>query len=335
MISLPLEKLSAGSSLTEDEMASAMKEIMGGKVPEGEIIEFLALLRQKGEVESEILAAAKVLREFSLKVSVNTENLVDTCGTGGDSKGTFNISTAAAFVVAGAGVRVAKHGNRAVSSQAGSADVLEALGVKIDVEPIVVRRSLSEAGIGFFFAPRYHPAMKNVAAARKKVGKTIFNLLGPLINPATPLSQVVGIYDPKKMVSYARVLKALGSRHVWVVHGDDGLDEITLTGKTKIVELKGGEIHEFQIDPKDYEINYCRPQDLQGKEASHNATLLRGFLEGYVSPLRDVVVLNAAAALVVSGRSKDFEEGVMLANHSLDQGKGYECLKKLIEVTNA
>lgn len=330
-----LPKLQNGSSLTESEMASAMKEIMGGKVPEEEIVRFLTLLRQKGEVESEILAAARVLREFCLKVSVNPENLVDTCGTGGDEKGTFNISTAAAFVVAGAGVHVAKHGNRAVSSQAGSADVLEALGVKIDVEPIVVRRCLSEAGIGFFFAPRYHPAMKNVAAARKKIGKTIFNLLGPLVNPASPKRQIVGIYDPGRMVVYARVLKQLGSQHAWVVHGSDGLDEITLRGKTMIVELIQDEIDQFEINPAEFGLRTCLPSDLKGGDAAHNALLFRGLLEGYVSPLRDAVVLNAAAGLFVAGRAKGLEEGIMLANHSLDQGEAYRRLKKMIEITNA
>lgn len=317
------------------DVGETLKRIMKGEVPEQQIVHFLTELRDKGETEAEILAAARVLRECMVKVAVNTNNLVDTCGTGGDEKGTFNISTAAAFVVAGAGVRVAKHGNRSVSSKCGSADLLEAAGVKIDCEPVTVRKSLQEAGIGFFFAPHYHPAMKNVASARKRVGKTIFNLLGPLINPAQPLCQVVGIYDPAKMGIYASVLCSLGSRHVWVVHGEDGLDEITLTGKSLVAELKEGEIREYEIDPQDYDLSYCKPEDLRGRDAASNATLFRGLLEGYVCPLRDAVVLNAAAALLVAGRAKDIGEGIVLANHSLDQGEAYTRLKKLIEITNA
>ncbi len=314
---------------------TTLKEILLGKVPEAEVVAFLSELRNRGETEAEILAAARALRDCMVKVAVNTDNLVDTCGTGGDGKGTFNISTAAAFVVAGAGVRVAKHGNRSVSSKCGSADLLEAAGVKIEVEPVIVRRSLQEAGIGFFFAPRFHPAMKNVAAARKKVGRTIFNLLGPLINPAQPLAQVVGIYDQDRMGIYASVLKSLGSRHVWVVHGEDGLDEITLTGKTRVVELKEGKISKFELDPRDYDLGFCKPADLAGKDAAFNATLLRGLLEGYVCPLRDAIVLNAAAALYVAGRAKDIEEGIVLANHSLDQGEALKRLRKLVEITNA
>ncbi|MBI2066660.1 MAG: anthranilate phosphoribosyltransferase [Deltaproteobacteria bacterium] len=329
-----LEKLSQGDSLTDAEMVSAMKEIMLGRVAEEEIVNFLTLLRKKGENPEEILAAATVLREFSVRVNVPTDNLVDTCGTGGDEKGSFNISTAAAFVVAGCGVGVAKHGNRAVSSRSGSADVLEALGVRIDVEPVVMRRSIQEAGIGFFFAPRYHPAMKNVASARKKVGKTIFNLLGPLANPAQPIFQVVGIYDRSLMKRYAEVLKRLGLKHALVVHGEDGMDELTLTGKSHIVELWDDIIREYSVDPRDFGLELCHPSDLQGGDASYNANLLRGLLEGYVSPLRDVVLLNAAAALIAANRVKEFGEGLMLANHALDQGRARGCLKKLIEITN-
>lgn len=330
-----LTKLKKGSSLAEDEMISAMKEIMAGKAPEEEIVAFLTRLRDKGEVLAELLGAARVMREFSVKVNVNPDNLVDTCGTGGDTKGTFNISTAAAFVVAGAGVRVAKHGNRAVSSQAGSADLLEAAGVRIELEPIQVRKCLQEAGFGFFFAPRFHPAMKNVAAARKKIGtRTIFNLLGPLTNPANPLTQVIGVYDRRRMLLMAQVLKELGSRHVLFVHGEDGLDEVTLTGRTFVMELSEGKITESEVDPADLGFEYCSLDDLKGKDAVYNATLLKGLLEGYECPLRNAIVLNAAAALTVSGRAKDLEEGITVAEHSLDQGKAYEVLKNLIRISN-
>ncbi len=321
--------------MTEEQMISSMKAIMEGKITEEDIVSFLTDLRNKGETYEEILGAARVLREFCVKVNVNQDNLVDTCGTGGDSKGTFNLSTAAAFVVAGAGVKVAKHGNRAVSSQAGSADLLEALGIKIDLEPIQVRKCLVESGFGFFFAPRFHPAMKNVAAARKKIGtRTIFNLLGPLTNPANPLTQVIGVYDRKKMILMAEVLKTLGSRHVLLVHGEDGLDEITLTGKTFVVELKEGKITEGEINPENLGLELCSPEQLVGKEAAYNAILLKGLLEGYVSPLRDAIVLNAAAALYVSGRAQSLEEGLTIADHSLDQGKAYQVLQDVIRISN-
>lgn len=335
MLETTLRNLRSGLTLSEEEMSSAMKEIMEGKTSEDEIVSFLILLRDKGEVLSEIVGAARVMREFSVKVSLSPENLVDTCGTGGDSQGTFNISTAAGLVVAGAGVRVAKHGNRAVSSKAGSADILEALGVRIDLDPIGVRRCLSATGFGFFFAPNFHPAMKHVAAARKKIGtKTIFNLLGPLTNPAGPLAQVIGVYDRARMLLMAEAVKALGCRHVMLVHGSDGLDEVTLTGKTDVVSVREGIIGESEFDPQDYDLAYCALADLKGRDVDFNATLMRGLLEGYVSPLRDAVVINAAAALFVSGRAASWEEGIVLANHSLDQGKAYEILKDVIRISN-
>ena len=335
MIAEALKILERGSSLSEETMIQSMKAVMSGQVSEENIISFLTLLRDKGEVLSEVLGAARVMREFSVKVAVNQENLVDTCGTGGDAQGTFNISTAAAFVVAGAGVRVAKHGNRAVSSQSGSANVLEALGVKIDLEPIQVRQCLQKAGMGFFFGPRFHPAMKNVAAARKKIGtRTIINLLGPLTNPTNPLFQVLGVYDPQKMILMAQVLKELGSRRVFFVHGVDGLDEITLTGKTKMVELNEGKITEWELDPKNFGFEYCSLKDLKGRDAVNNATFLKGVLEGYVSPLRDAVILNAAAAVKVSGRAQEWNEAIEVAVHSLDQGKAYQVLKDLVRVSN-
>lgn len=335
MIQGTLKKLGRGSSLTEDEMIAVMKAIMAGKVAEDDIVSFLTLLRDKGEVLAEIKGAVRVLREFMVKVNVSQENLVDTCGTGGDASGTFNLSTAAAFVVAGAGVRVAKHGNRAISSKSGSADILEKLGVRIELEPVQVRKCLVEAGFGFFFAPRFHPAMKNVAGARKRIGtRTIFNLLGPLANPANPLTQVIGVYDPKKMTMMAEVLRDLGSTRVLLVHGEDGLDEITLTGKTYCVAMAGGKIAELTIDPEDLGLELCKTEDLLGRDADYNAMMLKGLLEGYESPLRTAVMLNAAAALMVSGRAGSLEEGLTIADHSLDQGRAYEVLKDVIRISN-
>ncbi len=334
--SLLIQKLNEKESLRSEEMTFAMKSLMSGQAAEPEVVSFLTALRDKGESKDEIAAAVRVLREFSIKVNVHPDNLVDTCGTGGDHAGTFNLSTAAAFVVAGAGVRVAKHGNRAVSSQAGSADVLEALGIRIDLEPAQVRKCLVECGFGFFFAPRFHPAMKNVAAARKKIGtRTIFNLLGPLTNPATPLAQVIGVYDPKKMVLLAEVLKDLGSRHVLLVHGEDGLDEVTLTGKTHVVELDQGRISECEIDPKALGFDPVAPEKLKGKDAAHNAFLLKGILEGFESPLRSAVLLNASAAFVASGRALSWEEGITVAEHSLDQGHAHQVLKDAMRLSNA
>lgn len=333
--SLLISKLQEGENLRLEEMSFAMKSLMSGQVGEDDIVTFLTALRDKGETKDEIVAAAHVMREFSVKVSVHPDNLVDTCGTGGDNLGTFNLSTAAAFVVAGAGVRVAKHGNRAVSSKSGSADVLEALGIKIDLEPVQVRKCLVESGFGFFFAPRFHPAMKNVASARKRIGtRTIFNLLGPLTNPASPVCQVIGVYDSKKMLLLAEVLKDLGSRHVWLVHGEDGLDEVTLTGKTKVVILKEGKIEEGEIDPEKLGLEKVTADVLKGKDAAYNAFLLKGLLEGFESPLRTAVMLNAAAAFVASGRARSVEEGLAVSEHSLDQGHAYQVLKDVIRISN-
>lgn len=330
-----LKKLQAGKSLTEVETYDAMKEIMSGGAADEKIVSFLTLLRDKGEVMAEIKGAVRVMREFGVKVSVNQDNLVDTCGTGGDGRGTFNLSTAAAFVVAGAGVRVAKHGNRSVSSKSGSADILEKVGVRIDLEPVQVRKCLVESGFGFFFAPRFHPAMKNVADARKRIGtRTIFNLLGPMANPANPLTQVIGVYDRKKMPLMAQVLRDLGSTRLLLVHGEDGLDEITLTGKTYAVALGNGKIAELEIDPEDLGLELCKPEDLLGRDADYNAMMLKGLLEGYESPLRTAVILNAAAALMVSGRAGSLEEGLTIADHSLDQGRAYEVLKDVVRISN-
>lgn len=330
-----IEKLKSRESLTEAEMVEVMREIMSGKVSEFDMISFLTLLRDKGETLPEILGAVRVMREFAVYADVPRDFLVDTCGTGGDGRGTFNISTAAAFVAAAAGVRVAKHGNRSVSSPSGSADILEALGVKIDLPLDKVRDCLASTGFAFLFAPNFHPAMRYVAGARKKMGtRTIFNLLGPMTNPADPPSQVIGVYDPSRMIVMAEVMRTLGSRHVLFVHGDDGLDEITLTAKTKTVELKDGQITEGEIDPISLGLELCRPEELSGRDAAYNAVFLKGLLEGYDCPLRHAVLLNAAAALYVTGRARHLEEGIVLGEHAMDQGKAYQVLKDVIKVTH-
>ncbi|MBI1908918.1 MAG: anthranilate phosphoribosyltransferase [Deltaproteobacteria bacterium] len=321
-------------------LETALREIMSGRMPEGEVSSFLTTLRDRGETVEEVTAAASVMREFAVKSGWSLEEGVDTCGTGGDQKGTFNISTAAAFVVAGAGVKVAKHGNRSVSSQCGSADLLEALGVKIDLPPESVKKCVDDTGIGFFFAPRYHPAMKNVAAVRKKIGtRTIFNLLGPLLNPAGVRHQVIGVFDQKWIEPMARVAARLGSSHVLVVHGEDGLDEITLTGPTTVAEFKNErvihpKISTFVVQPEDFGFKLCSLEDLRGGDAKENASTLKAVLEGLEGPIRDVVILNAAAALVAVGRAEDWHQGVLLAKRSLDHGTALNCLQKMVEVSN-
>ncbi len=329
------QKLKNRQPLTMEEMGKAMKQIMSGQIPEEEIVIFLKALRDKGETVDEISAAAKVMRQHAVTCS-SLQGVVDTCGTGGDQKGTFNISTAAAFVIAGAGVPVAKHGNRSISSKAGSADILEALGVQIDLPPERVQHCIEKIGIGFFFAPRYHPAMKIVAAARKQIGtRTIFNLLGPLTNPAGARRQLIGVFAQEWCEPLAQVLSRLGSEHVMIVHGEDGMDEITLTGRTFVAELKEGQVTSRWIDPQAFDIQHCAPEDLQGGDAEANAMLLRGLLNGYESPLHQAVLLNAAAALVVAERATDISEGLEIAERSVSQGKAAEKLRELVSETNS
>jgi len=330
-----IKKLQSRQELGAEAMNAVMELIMSGAAEHGDIVSFLVALRDKGETVGEIAAAAEVMRSHATPFPHDMSGLVDTCGTGGDQKGTFNISTAAAFVVAGADVPVAKHGNRSQSSRCGSADVLEALGVAIDLGPERVEHCLRDAGIGFFFAPRYHPATKNVAMARKEIGtRTIFNLLGPLTNPAGARRQLIGVYSADWCEPLAQVLARLGSEHVMVVHGYDGMDEITLTAKTKVAELKDGHVDCYDIAPEDLDLKRCQPEELLGEGIEGNAHQMRAILEGFVSPLRDAVLLNAAAALVVAGRAANFIDGIEVAERSLDQGHAYERLKKLIEVSN-
>ena len=324
----------SGKELSEEEMMGAMTEIMDGKVGDTQLAAFLTALQFKNVTVSEIVGAARVMRDKAEKV--NAKDSVDTCGTGGDGADTFNISTTVAFVVAGAGVRVAKHGNRAVSSKSGSADVLKYLGVNIDASLPTVERCIEEVGIGFLFAPLMHKAMKHAAAVRKELGfRTIFNLLGPLTNPANAHAQVLGVFDSKWVTPLAEVLRELGSRHALVVHGFDGLDEITLTGETHIAELKNGKVNNFSFDPKEFGYSLCSVADLKGAEPETNAEIMREILNGSSGPKTDIVVLNAAAAIYVGGKADSIEKGILAAKNSIESGAALKKLEELCRVSNS
>ncbi len=337
MVKECIEKVAARVDLPESEMRACFEEIMSGKAAPADIKAFLEALRKKGETVDEITAAAKVMREKSERIKVDGDTVLDTCGTGGSGISTFNISTAAAFVVAGCGIRVAKHGNRSASSQCGSADVLEALGVKIDIAPDRVAKCIKEAGIGFMFAPVFHAAMKHAASPRKALGgKTIFNILGPLSNPAGATHQVMGVYNTKLTEIMAGVLKHLGSKRAFVVHGMDGLDEITVADRTRISELKSsGRIDTYDVKPEDFGLKKVRLEDIKGGNVSQNADMLLSVLKATAtSAHRDIVLANASAGLVCAEHSKNFKEGVKLAAESVDSGAALDKLSKLIEITN-
>ncbi|MCF8720493.1 anthranilate phosphoribosyltransferase [Nitrospina gracilis] len=330
-----LHKAVDGCDLTEDETIRVMTLVMEGKVERSFLGAFLTALRMKGETVPEITGAAKVMREKAERLDVDGQHAVDTCGTGGDGANTFNISTAVAFVVAGAGITVAKHGNRAVSSRSGSADVLRCLGVNIEAEKSVVEKCLKDAGIAFLFAPSMHKAMKHAADVRRELGfRTLFNLLGPLTNPAGVKAQVVGVFDAKWAEPLASVLDKLGCRHAFVVHGEDGLDEITLTGPTKIAELKDGKVNAYVLNPQDLGLTLCRAEDLKGGDAEDNAELVRGVLAGVPGPKRDIVLLNAAAAIVAAGRAEDLKAGIDVARQSIDSGAARQKLEDLCRLSN-
>lgn len=331
-----LKELSLGEDLTAREAEDAMSFVMSGRASDEQIKAFLLGLKDKGETIDEIAAFARVLRKSAIKVEQKVTGLVDTCGSGGDVIKTFNISTTAAFVAAGAGVVIAKHGNRSVSSKSGSADVLEKLGVKIDLDNKGVERCIERVGIGFMFAPVFHGAMKNVAAVRKQLGvRTVFNILGPLISPAEVKRQVYGIYDAGLTEKLAGVLKELGSEHAMVVHGMDGLDELSTLGRTKVSELKGGKITTYYITPKDFGLGIATPKDLEGGTPEENARILLNILSGGKGPKRDIVVLNAAAAIYVSGIARDLKEGLRMAEKSIDSGTAMKKLERLKEISNA
>ena len=331
-----LDTLADGNDLTEDEMVASMTAIMQGEVADSQLATFLTALQAKGETVAEIVGAARVMRAKAEKLDIKSTSLVDTCGTGGDGADTFNISTASALVTAGAGVTVAKHGNRAVSSRSGSADVLKCMGVNLDANLATVQRCVDEAGLGFLFAPLMHKAMKHAAGVRKKLGvRTIFNLLGPLTNPANAQAQVLGVFDVKWVQPLAEVLCGLGCSRALVVHGSDGLDEITLTGVSQGAELKNGEVTSYNLDPAELGFDYCTSADLKGGTPEENAAIIQGILNGEKGAKRDIVVLNSAAAIYVGGKADSLEQGARLAVNSIESGKARDKLKDLCRITNS
>ncbi len=328
-------KVATGAVLTRDEAASAFDRMMSGEATPSQMGGLLMALRVRGETVDEITGAVSAMRAKMLRVEAPSD-AVDVVGTGGDGSGSVNVSTCASFIVAGAGVPVAKHGNRALSSKSGAADVLAALGVKIDIAPKDVSRCIKEAGIGFMFAPTHHPAIKNVGPTRVELAtRTIFNLLGPLSNPAGVKRQMVGVFSKHWVEPLAQVLKNLGATSVWVVHGSDGLDEITLTGPTFVAALEDGSIRTFEVTPEDGGLPRATAAELKGGDAQTNAKALQSVLDGKPSAYRNVALLNAAATFIVAGKVKDLKEGVALGVKSLDTGAAAEKLKRLVAVSNA
>ena len=323
-----------GESLTEDQAGTAFDLMMSGDATPSQMGAFLMALRVRGETVAEITGAARVMRAKALRVAA-PEGAMDTVGTGGDAAGPFNVSTPPALVVAGCGVPVAKHGNRAVTSRSGSADLLEALGVNLDADVALVEKSIREANIGFMLAPRHHSAMRHVAATRVELGtRTIFNLLGPISNPALVRRLLVGVFAKAWVEPIAEVLGKLGSERAWVVHGADGLDELTLTDKTYVAELKDGGVETFEVEPEDAGLPRAEPRDLKGADPGTNARATRALLDGERGPIRNFVLYNSAAALVVAGRADDLKAGVALAEQAIDSGAARTALDRLIEITN-
>jgi len=331
-----LKKVLDKVDLKEEEMVSIMTQIMEGQVKDSQLGSLLTALRIKGESIEEIAGAAIVMRDKSENINVSrTETIVDTCGTGGDGANTFNISTAAAFVVAGCGLTVAKHGNKAVSSLSGSADVLRCLGVNIDADKLAVEKCLDEIGIGFLFAPMMHVAMKYAAGVRKELGfRTIFNLLGPLTNPAGANAQVIGIYDSSRLKQIASVLKLLGTRQAFVVHGSDGLDEITLTGTTNVCELVNGQVKEYTLEPENFELTACKAKDISGGTPEENANIIKNILSGEQGPKRDIVLMNASAAICAGGIAENLKVAMHLARQSIDTGSAEKKLNDLCRLSH-
>jgi anthranilate phosphoribosyltransferase len=336
MFSTLIEKLGRREDLTTDEAAAAMAVIMRGDAPPAQIAGLLIGLTMKGERPAELVGLARTMRAEAVGLAQPVDDVFDTCGTGGDRSGTFNISTAAALVVAACGVPVAKHGNRSVSSRCGSADVLEALGVNVSAAPNVVERCLREIGIAFFFAPTFHPAMRHAAQARKDLGvRTAFNLLGPLTNPAHATRQLVGVPRPELTELIARALLLLGSKRAWVVHGADGLDELSTTGYTKVSECRDGAVQTFYVHPADYGLVKSSRDALLGGDAAVNAARIREILDGADGPARNIVLLNAGAALFIAGRAESVRTGIAEAAQAIDSGRAKAALSALAEVSHA
>ena len=330
-----IAKVASGALLSREEAALAFDRMMSGEATPSQMGGLLMAMRVRGETVDEITGAASTMRAKMTKVAAPPE-AIDVVGTGGDGSGSYNVSTCAALIVAGAGVPVAKHGNRALSSKSGAADVLGALGVKIDLRPDEITRCIYEAGIGFMFAPAHHPATKNVASTRVELGtRTIFNLLGPLSNPASVKRQMIGAFSRQWIEPMAQVLRNLGSECVWVAHGSDGLDEITTSGPTHIAALENGNIRTFEINPEDIGVARAKSEALRGGDAETNAAALMSVLKGEKGPYRDIAILNAAAALVVAGRAKDLKDAATLAAKSVDSGDAKDRLDRLVAVSNA
>ncbi len=331
-----IEKLTRHQDLTSEEAGAAMAEIMEGRAAPAHIAGLLMGLVMKGEQPIEIVGLAKAMRAHAVQVSKRHERVFDTCGTGGDRSGTFNISSCAAVVVAACGVRVAKHGNRSVSSLSGSADVFEALGVKVTASPAVVERCLAEARIGFFFAPTFHPSMRHAGAVRKDLGvRTAFNLLGPLTNPAGATRQIVGVPRPELTELMARSLLLLGSERAWVVHGADGIDELSTTGYTKISECRDGAVNTFYLHPADVGLPKAAAGSLQGGDAHENARIIERVLAGERGAARDVVLLNAGAGLLIAGEAPSVSEGILMASRAIDRGDARRTLDTLAAISTA
>jgi anthranilate phosphoribosyltransferase len=336
MIRESIAKVVEGVNLSESEMTSTMNEIMEGGATEAQIGSFMTALRMKGETVDEVTGAARSMRQKATRIDARAHVIVDTCGTGGDGMNTFNISTTAAFVVAAAGITVAKHGNRAVSSACGSADVLEALGVNISAGVEIVEECVQQLGIGFLFAPKLHGAMKYAIGPRREIGiRTIFNMLGPLTNPAGANAQLIGVYDAKLTEMFAGVLKNLGARRAFVVHGSDGLDEATVTGPTRVSQLKDGLISTYNIDPMDFFGRTFSLEDIAGGDASANARITRDVLTGKEGACRSIVLLNAALAIMAGEKAGTIPEGLAVAADCIDSGKAAKKLQELIELSNS
>ena len=330
-----LAKVATGARLSADEARAAFDDMLSGEVTPSQMGAFLMALRVRGETVEEITGAVTAMRAKMLRVNA-PENAIDIVGTGGDGHGSYNVSTVSALIVAGCGVPVAKHGNRAASSRSGASDVLTALGVKIGISADAVAACIREAHVGFMMAQTHHAAMRHVGATRVELGtRTIFNILGPLSNPAGVKRQLLGVFSREWLVSMAETLRTLGSERVWLVHGSDGLDEITTTGVTHVVELKDGNIHAFDITPEDAGVQRAKLADLKGGDPSHNAAALTAVLDGAHGPYRDIAILNSAAALIVAGKAANLKEGAALAAQSIDEGRARAALARLVAVSNA
>ena len=329
-----LNQIIQGRDLTQEQAAEMITHIFSGNITPAQTGAFMAALATKGETFEELAGAARAMRRKAARIQAFSGKVIDTCGTGGDASGSFNISTTTAFVVAGAGVTVAKHGNRSISSQCGSADVLEALGVNLAVEPEIVEEAVNDIGIGFLFAPKFHGAMKHAAQARKECKiRSIFNMLGPLTNPAAASCQIVGVYAPALTEMFANALHLLGVEKAFVVHGHDGMDEITTTDLTRVSELSGGQVKSYDLDPLHYFDDYADPRELQGGDARRNADILTGVLSADKGPARDIVLINAGAGLVAADAAADIEQGIQMAADAIDSGRALQKLDDLVRFT--